>query len=228
MVRSCRLLSFGFLGALYVFHVNAQEVQSRSPGFGKTHFIVGMPKSEQQSDIAAVPCAELPHAQAVYFSPHDNIRHKLLELIDQEKRSISIAVYMFTDKKIAHALVDAHRRGVQIEVISDPTCIKDKYNKLGILVEHNIPVYVYEAVAKEGHAIMHHKFAIFGENKEGKSLVWCGSFNFTQSAHARNKESVVLVGDDATVKKFVAEFNQLKLQSVCCKNKLQLAKTMMR
>ena len=201
--------------------------------FGKTHFIVGMPADEAAlaSASAPAPSAAAPShsdSDTVFFGPDGNLRDRLLDFIRHEKKSLKIAVYMFTDKQIAQALIDAHNRGIAIEVLTDPTCIKDKYNKIHMLVENNIPVYVYEVGPNAGHTIMHHKFVVFGANKNAQPLVWNGSFNFTQSAHARNKETVVLLHDATAVQKFSAEFEQLKNQCVCCKNKLQLAKTMMK
>jgi hypothetical protein len=56
----------------------------------------------------------------VLFSPDDKIADELISLIGMEKRSIKAAVYCLMHRGIANALIDAHERGVNVEVISFP------------------------------------------------------------------------------------------------------------
>ena len=48
----------------------------------------------------------------------------LVQLIEHEK-NILIAVFSFTDSVIANALVDAKKRGVQVEVVTDISCARN-------------------------------------------------------------------------------------------------------
>lgn len=150
-----------------------------------------------------------------YFSPDDDVRQKLITAIESERCSIYIAVFTLTDKRIAKALWHAYRRGVKIQILTDPTCIKDRFNKINYLSHKGIPVYVYN-IAHNGPSVyscMHHKFAIFGCNGENKRYVWTGSFNFTKSASDSNQENVVVIHKRATVDRFEQQFQKIKERS---------------
>ena len=137
---------------------------------------------------ARLVCHDGCYKQA-FFSPDDNVQEILVQLIDQEQTSIKIAIFSFTDGKIAQALVDARRRGVKVEVIVDVTGIKDKFSKIEWLKSNGITVIVYDPKNTSIYNdIMHHKFVVFGKNVGGKSLLWTGSYNFTKSVTLKNKK----------------------------------------
>lgn len=150
-----------------------------------------------------------------YFSPEDNVREKLIAAIESERCFIKIAVFTLTDERIAKALLKAFHRGVKIEILTDPTCLKDRFNKINYLSHEGVPVYVYNA-APAGppiYSCMHHKFAVFGCDKENKRYVWTGSFNFTKSASDSNQENVVVIHKRATVDRFEQQFQKIKERS---------------
>lgn len=192
---------------------------------GKTHFIVGHEVdqkkqnentkiSESKPTNSSVPYNLVCNDQikAVYFAPNDSIHEVLTYLIAQEKKHIKIAMFTFTDKTIATALIAAKRRGVTVELITDASSVYGKYNKLSILAEGNIKLYVYnpQRVPQAQQGLMHNKFFIFQENILGRSVVWTGSFNATGAAGKVNRENVVVTEERIFVDKFLQEFDQLK------------------
>lgn len=150
-----------------------------------------------------------------YFSPDDNIREKLITAIESEQCSIKIAIFTITDPKIAKALKKAFKRGIRIEILTDPTCLKDRFNKINFLSSKGIPVYVYNIAHNKTvtYSCMHHKFAIFECNRDNKRYVWTGSFNFTKSASDSNQENVVVIYKRATVDQFEQQFQKIKNRS---------------
>lgn len=187
--------------------------------FGRTNFIVGFP-NYQTANIQKHPVATRASStlNEAYFSPDDNLQQKLIEHINTEKNSIRMAIFSFTDKKIAEALYDAHKRGVQIEIITDQSCHNDKFSKISYLKDAGIPIFIYDA-KKSPHYntilsnIMHNKFIIFDKNKNDNSLIWTGSFNLTRSADQSNQENVILTDASNIVKKFNDQFAILKKRS---------------
>jgi phosphatidylserine/phosphatidylglycerophosphate/cardiolipin synthase-like enzyme len=153
-----------------------------STNFGKTHFIVGLnrPQHLQKNND------QEPTVRRVFFSPDHDLQSRFIELIDQEQESIKIAVYFFTNTPIAQALMKAHKRGVNIEIITDQSCTASKCARIRQLAESGMPVFVYIA-NKDKNSLMHNKFAIFGKNAYGKRMVWTGSFNFTKTATIYNQ-----------------------------------------
>lgn len=196
---------------------------------GKTHFIVGYTEDNKTVAKSADVKPQIIHdahaipynlvcdtgVKSVYFSPDDDVRSVLLYLIAQETKSIRIAMFTFTERKLAQALIDAQSRGVQVEIVVDQSNIYSPYNKLTLLHLGHVKLFVYNASAApiKGVSLMHNKFALFEKNILGKSLVCTGSFNFTRSAHRSNQENIVVLDDVLLVNKYIKKFEQLKESS---------------
>lgn len=198
----------------------AQEFNA--PNLGKTHFILGLPTPlsvplkkiqlpANSSDLSAkLVCHDGCYKQA-FFSPDDNVQEILVQLIEQEKKSIKIAIFSFTDGKIAQTLINARRRGVQVEVIVDVTGLRDKFNKIEALTANGIKVMIYDPKNNSIYNdIMHHKFVIFENNIGDKSLLWTGSYNFTRSATLNNQENVLILDEIHLIQKYARQFELLK------------------
>ncbi len=184
-----------------------------APGtFGKTHFIVGVPPERITQEVLIEPkddgfcCA--------YFSPDDDLQKLLCDHITNEQEAIDIAIFSFTDKKIAEALIGAHTKGIRIRIVTDPSGIHDRFSKIFFLQENGIPIYVYNVRYKKKAPatlsdIMHNKFVIFKKNSMQRSYVWTGSFNFTKSATLSNQENVMVSEQRSLVKQYNTQFNRL-------------------
>ncbi len=152
---------------------------------------------------------------AVYFTPRDDIKFELIQLIKEERTSIHAAMYMMTDKSIAQALVEAYVRGVKIYMILDQISMGEKYGKGLFLQENGIVVTVHRAQSLNAYCmpIMHHKFFIFGFNSRmQKSLAWTGSFNCTASASRLHDENVIITDDVRVIAEYKECFKQLLLK----------------
>lgn len=244
---------FSFFLIFLVFFCDARKKRSQTysddfnvsidvaDDFGKKHFIVGYPFEQIAKDRAKKQdesiCAQTfglvceGRVKQVYFAPDDRIQQLLLYLISEEKKSIKLTAYSFTDGDVAQALVDAMHRGVAIEIIVDPACILDRFGKAKDLQEHKIDVYIYNPNhAKENKnrliaSIMHNKFIVFENNILNRSLIWTGSYNFTKSAHQRNQENVIVLDDELVIAKYGQQFDLLKSRAHPLKNKKQTAVT---
>lgn len=192
--------------------------------FGHTHFIVGM-SADQVSQVQQDSCDQLTSdvpssyngfARNAYFSPDDSLEKKLIELIDHEQASMKVAIFQFTNGEIAKAFKRAQLRGVAIEVVTDPLCLQDKFNKITGLASEGLKIYIYNPDANISTLSnkMHHKFVVFGKNIDNKKLVWIGSFNFTKSADIANQESVVVLDDTNIIGQFNKQHDRLKNRSV--------------
>lgn len=148
----------------------------------------------------------------VYFRPRDDIKAKLIELINQERLSIDCAVYMFSEKSIADALLSAHVRGVKVRIVVDQISMGEKYGKGMYLRNNGIEVVVHAADSINAFLmpLMHHKFFIFGRNVEiNKSLLWTGSYNCTSSASRLHDENVIVVDDVGAIQQYRQCFEKL-------------------
>lgn len=201
--------------------IKASFRESFPATFGKTHFIVGQTADQrealrsQRKGGAATQATPLGAPIAVLFSPDDDIRAFLIDLIEHEQEHIAVAVFVFTDTKIARALIDACKRGVVVELVTDSTGIRDRFTKIRTLANAQIPVFVYDIQhGKPGlGSVMHNKFVIFRKNKNNQPCVCTGSCNLTRSAFESNQENIIVFTDRAHVERFVHRFKILKERS---------------
>lgn len=146
----------------------------------------------------------------VYFSPDDQLDHRLIEEIERESHSIYVCTYNFTHRSIAKALIEAKKRGVEVEVIVDRFSVKNKA-PLQKLAEAGILVYVWTPDLKrkmEHRPLMHNKFCVFGRER-----VWTGSFNLTYEASKIHQENVLVLQDAALAAAYLGQFNTIKLRA---------------
>jgi phosphatidylserine/phosphatidylglycerophosphate/cardiolipin synthase-like enzyme len=83
-----------------------------------------------------------------------------------------VQAYSFTSAPIANALVDAHKRGVNVQVILDKSQRTEKYSSADFVARAGIPTFI-----DAKHAIAHNKIMVI----DGYEIL-TGSFNFTKAA----------------------------------------------
>jgi phosphatidylserine/phosphatidylglycerophosphate/cardiolipin synthase-like enzyme len=120
---------------------------------------------------------------AVYFSPNGDCTEAIVNEISHAKSEIYVQAYSFTSAPIAKALVDAHKRGVKVEVILDKSQKGEKYTSATFISNAGIPTYIDSI-----HAIAHNKIMVID-----KETVITGSFNFTKAAEAKNAENLLIL-----------------------------------
>jgi len=120
---------------------------------------------------------------AVHFSPGGGCTRAIVEALGSAKESVRVQAYSFTSAAIAKALVEAHRRGVKVEVILDKSNRTQNYSAADFLLHAGIPTFI-----DARHAIAHNKIILI----DGR-IVITGSFNFTQAAESRNAENLLII-----------------------------------
>ena len=78
--------------------------------------------------IDRVRAEQLPlEKDSAYFSPGDECKRRIISAVKHAKKSVDVCVFTISDDQISQALLDAHRRGINVRVITD----NDKANDLG-------------------------------------------------------------------------------------------------
>jgi len=131
----------------------------------------------------------------VGFSPNGASLDIILDGIRQAKKSILVAAYSFTSKPISTALLDAHKRGVKVQVIADKKSNTGQYAAVTFLANQGVPVRL-----NGKYQIFHHKFMVF----DGLH-VETGSFNYSAAAVNKNAENVLMVWDNKTLADIYAQ-----------------------
>jgi phosphatidylserine/phosphatidylglycerophosphate/cardiolipin synthase-like enzyme len=129
------------------------------------------------------------------FSPHGKCSAHILREIDQARKELLIAVYAFTNDELAHALVQAKKRGVAVQVVIDREFDANNQNSKGKFFDaQKVPLrrlsgLKTKAQDKEG-GLMHQKFAIID-----RRIIFTGSYNWTHSADRLNDENLLVFRD---------------------------------
>ena len=144
------------------------------------------------------PPQDAPRSIAVYFSPKGGCTDAVVREIDAAKKMILVQAYSFTSVPIAKALVDAHKRGVDVRVILDKSQRSEKYSSADFVAHAGIPTFI-----DAKHAIAHNKIMII----DGVTIL-TGSFNFTRAAEEKNAENLLVIRDSDLADKYHSNFDR--------------------
>lgn len=128
---------------------------------------------------------EKPPTWEVYFSPRGGCTEAIIRELNKAKTTILVQAYSFTSAPIAKALLNAHKRGIKVEVILDKSQRTQKYSSATFLFNAGIPTKI-----DAKHAIAHNKVMVV----DGE-IVITGSFNFTKAAEENNAENLLVIHD---------------------------------
>lgn len=144
--------------------------------------------------LAAGSAAEPdPPAWRVYFSPNRGATTAVVDVLDSARSTVLVQAYSFTSAPIAKALVDAHARGVDVQVILDRKETGARYSSADFLAHAGVVTLIDGA-----HAIAHNKVMVV----DGDTVI-TGSFNFTTAAERQNAENLLVVRDPALAARYV-------------------------
>ena len=134
-----------------------------------------------------------------YFSEIDNCVARIDSLIAEARQSIDVCVFTVTDDRIAEPIIEAHRRGIKVRILTDDDKVNDLGSDIPRFMQEGIPVRVDRTAFH-----MHHKFAIFD-----RKLLLTGSYNWTRGAALNNIENFILVSEPRLLRSFQKEFDRL-------------------
>jgi phosphatidylserine/phosphatidylglycerophosphate/cardiolipin synthase-like enzyme len=123
----------------------------------------------------------------VCFTPGGNCTEQIVKALGEAQRSILVQAYSFTSAPIAKALLEAHTRGVQVQVILDKSQRTEQYSSADFLANQGVPTLI-----DANHAIAHNKIMII----DGQTII-TGSFNYTKAAQEKHAENVLIIRDPA-------------------------------
>ena len=119
----------------------------------------------------------------VLFSPKGGCQDAVVREIKKARREILVQAYSFTADPLTYGLVEAKKRGVNVEVILDKSNEVERFSDLNILLENGL-----HPLIDSEHAIAHNKVMIIDQK-----VVVTGSFNFTNQAENQNAENMLII-----------------------------------
>lgn len=156
---------------------------------------------------SASPSGSGTSQDTAFFSPGDACWRHVVHRIEQARRTMDLCVFTITDDRISRTVLDAHKRGVRVRIISDNDKSADLGSDIQKFCEAGIPVKLDDMSGPSSSGLnghMHHKFAIF----DGGRMI-NGSYNWTRGAAETNYENIVDTTDAKLVAAFAAEFERL-------------------
>ncbi len=119
----------------------------------------------------------------VYFSPGQGCTAALAKEIGRAKSRILMQAYSFTSEEIAAALIQAHKRGIEVQLLLDKSNLTAKSSAAAMVARQGIPTHIDAA-----HAIANNKVVVI----DGTTVI-TGSFNFTMAAEEKNAENLLVI-----------------------------------
>ncbi|MGZ3236057.1 MAG: phospholipase D family nuclease [Burkholderiaceae bacterium] len=143
-----------------------------------------------------------PHSQPIAaqgslqaaFAPWDDVESLIVESIDSAKKQVLVQAYLLTSKKIANALIAAHRRAVDVRVLVDAEqLVKGESSKIPELAGAGISVWL-----ETKYQNAHNKIIVI-DAITNDAIVITGSFNFTWAAQHKNAENILIARSNPTL-----------------------------
>ncbi len=125
------------------------------------------------------------------FTPGDDAAGLIVRTIDAARTQVLVQTFSFTHREIAEALVRAHERGVDVQVIAD----REQTNSLDSKAMQRLVDGGLAVLADAEHAAAHNKVMIVDTHGKRPAVI-TGSFNFTFAAQYRNSENVLVLRDN--------------------------------
>lgn len=133
----------------------------------------------------------------VYFSPRGGCQDAIVQELQKARREILVQAYSFTADPLTYALVDAKKRGVNVDILLDRSNEVERYSDLSIFLDQGV-----QPLIDAEHGIAHNKVVIIDQK-----VVVTGSYNFTNQAEGENAENVVIIkGQPEIVKRYRDNF----------------------
>jgi phosphatidylserine/phosphatidylglycerophosphate/cardiolipin synthase-like enzyme len=192
------------------------------PG-GQTDSVFGAPKPARSPQRVEAPNSSL----IVQFAPNSantpweqTVNGLIGQALQQAKRSVDLALFVFSDQEIVNRLATRSQTGVQVRALIDRSFVYRNYSEaldmLGVTLpdhrcryeKNNQPwprpiTSVGYPNLPEGDKL-HHKFAVIDQ-----SIVIIGSHNWSQSANTQNDENILLIQNPTVARHFHREFERL-------------------
>jgi len=132
----------------------------------------------------------------VFFSPSGGCTQAVISNLNHATNNVLVQAYSFTSAPIAKALVEASKRGVNVQVILDKSQRTEKYSSADFLMHEGVATFI-----DAKHAIAHNKIMVI----DGATVL-TGSFNFTKSAESSNAENLLVIHDPELAKKYTSNW----------------------
>lgn len=136
---------------------------------------------------------------SVSFSRLEDTASELEFWINKSNTSIRIMVMLITHDGLSNALISAHNRGVDVDIIIDSDWVSSSGSDYDDLQSAGIDIR-----EDDRSGLMHHKVMII----DGYIII-TGSYNWSASAEDTNDENVLILKSETVSQLYLSEFNRI-------------------
>ena len=176
---------------------------------------VALAASVAHAEAAHVPTPAMSaqgSLQAV-FGPWDNIEAALIDVIEGARRQVLVQAYLLTSKKIANALIAAHRRGVNVRILVDAFQLE----KVSSSVAPELAAAGIEVWLETKYQNAHNKIVVVDAGTANATVI-TGSFNFTWTAQHKNAENILIARHNpALAERYAQNWERHRLDAISYK-----------
>lgn len=133
-----------------------------------------------------------------YHCPQDPCQEAIIKKIREANKSISFALFTFTDEEISQELIKKKEQGITIKGIIE-SYQRKKLNQYYTLKKENINVTL-----ERTNKLQHNKIWVIDEK-----IIITGSYNPTKAAHTINDENIIIIENKTIAKKYEEKINEL-------------------
>ncbi len=131
----------------------------------------------------------------VAFSPPGGATAAIVRALGEARQRVWVQAYSFTSAPIAKAVLQAARRGLDVQVVLDKSQRTQKYSVADFFANQGVPVFI-----DDQHAIAHNKVMVI----DSGTLI-TGSFNFSKAAEQANAENLLIFRGNPELQKLYAD-----------------------
>jgi len=122
-----------------------------------------------------------------------------LQYLSSPKKTLDVCVFTITDDSAANILIDLHKKGVKVRVITDDDQSASQGSDVQTIKKAGVPTKMDSSPYH-----MHNKFAII----DGVLLL-NGSYNWTTTANTKNNENMIVTNNKGLIKQFSSYYEEL-------------------
>lgn len=152
-----------------------------------SRYLIALPQTGAAPPSAATPIRFAQEGQDgdLWFLP-DNKKAMpaLLDQIMSAKSSLKVAMFTWTHPELTQAIIDAHRRGVEVTAVID----HNQGQGAGAEVVHKLQEAGVPTYLSHGSGLLHYKMLIVDD-----AILVIGSANWTRSAFVRNDDCFLIL-----------------------------------
>ncbi|MEM3906120.1 MAG: phospholipase D family protein [Nitrososphaerota archaeon] len=135
----------------------------------------------------------------VCFSRPEKCDTIIIDILDEAKRYVYVAVYSFTSDPLADVLIELKNRGVDVKVVLEEQQANVRGSEYERLKNAGVDIRI------DGNPdLMHHKFAVIDDE-----VVITGSYNWSAAAEDKNDENLVVLRDEVVAQLYRKEFERV-------------------